>query len=907
MKNKIQIRFLLSLALILSLVTISLPQTVFAQNASGAAKTAEAGDLQKRLAKIEAKLEARRKELGIPGLSLAIVKDGEVVLSKGYGYKNFEKQIPVTGETQFAIGSATKAFTALSVLMSQDAGKLSLDDSPKKYLSYFKINDPEIDKNITVRDLLAHSSGLNRTDLAMITGKLTREELIRVVGEARPTAKLREKFQYQNMMYTAAGEAVAKVQGKTWEAFVAQDILKPLGMLNSSVSVVEMQKAKDYSYGYDYNFDTKLTRNLPTREIAEVAPAGSINSSSNDMAKWLKFILNKGEINGKRFVSEKSFEEWIKPQQKIGGNSSYGLGWFLQNWKGKKLIQHGGNIDGFNSMVALIPEENIGFVMLTNVSASSLGNELMAIVWENMLGELKDESPNPAVSGEAKKEVGKYNFPQAGFDIEVKIEDGKLVAIVPNQPTYILEKVEGRKYKLTNAPEGFFITFKDDSAFLEQPQGNATLTKISADAKKETESSEPAKELLGKYESQENKGSFIEIKEVSGKVSLVVGNQPPYPLVEKEKNVFSSPSLPDTYSIKVRRGAENKLEGIIVSQPEGEFPFNFVGKGEIEENPKEIFGTYKLDQPPAYNVEISKRDGKIYLQVPNQPQHELQEKEKDVYFSPTIPDVLKKVEIKRDTDGNVVAFISNEPGGIFTFKKIKVEKPKITVDELMEKAIAALGGAENLKKINSREMSIEIDFIHQGVKGIGKSYAKAPNLSASSLKVMALGKEIATIDDYFNGTSGGSVLSFMPDDTLTGQRLEDAKFNNDFYWFVNWKEKIKKAEITGMEKVGDEEVYILVIEPEKASKITFHISTKTFLTLMRTTIVSSSTSSQKIPIAETYSDYREINGVLIPFKIVQENPGMGQIVTYVKDVKHNTPIDDQTFAPKDAKKAVGKN
>ena len=391
MINKLHLRVLLSFALIFSLFTISLPQVGFAQ--TSAAKAEVSSDLQKRLARIEQKVEARRKELGIPGMSLAIVKDGKVVFSKGFGYKSFEKEIPVTADTQFAIGSASKAFTALSVLMSQDAGKLSLDDSPKKYIPYFKINDAEIDKKITVRDLLRHSSGLNRTDLGWISGKLNREEIIKVTGEAKPTAKLGEKFQYQNVMFLAAGEIVAKVQNTTWEKYVAQNIFKPLGMTNSNLSVKDMQKAKDYSFGYIYNFDTKETKFLPTLDLSVIAPAGSINSSSNDMAKWLQFILNKGKVGEKRLVSEESFEEWIKPQQKItpDGKVSYGLGWFVQDWKGKKVVQHGGNIDGFNSMVALLPEENLGFVMLTNVSASSLGNELMPIVWETMTGEFKEK------------------------------------------------------------------------------------------------------------------------------------------------------------------------------------------------------------------------------------------------------------------------------------------------------------------------------------------------------------------------------------------------------------------------------------------------------------------------------------------------------------------------------------
>ena len=723
-------------------------------------------------------------------------------MSKGFGYKSFEKKIPVTAETQFAIGSATKAFTALSVLMSQDEGKLSLDESPKKYLPYFKINDAEIDKNITVKDLLTHSSGLNRTDLAWITGKLNREEIIKVAGEAKPVAKLGEKFLYQNVMYTTAGEIVSKIQKKPWETYVAQDILKPIGMMNSSVSIAEMQKAKDFSFGYEYNFDTKETRLLPTREILAVSPAGSINSTSNDMAKWLKFILNKGEINGKRIVSEKGFEQWIKPEQKIAGNSFYALGWFVQDWKGKKVIQHGGNIDGFNSMVALIPEENIGFVMLTNVSASSLGSELMPIVWENMLEELKDENSNQAVSAEAKKEVGKYKFTQAGFDIEVTVEDGKFVAKVPGQPTYILEKVEGRKYKFANAP-GFFMTFKDDSAYLEQPQGNYTLPKEGAENK--TKSSESAKELIGKYESQQNKGAFIEIKEVDGKVSLVVGNQPPYPLNEKEKDVFRSTGLPDTYSVKAKRNAENKIEGIVLVQPEGEFPFNYVGETE------------------------------------------------------------------------------------------KNDSVKITADELMAKTIEALGGEDNLRKINSRVSKFEIDLVHQGVKGYGTSYAEAPNKTSTETKITALGKEIATITDYFDGTSGGEATSFARDEVYTGQRLKDVKYSADFNSFLDWKTETKSVEIKGIEKVGDEDAYVVKVQPKEASAVTYYISTKTFLPVKTISLIVSSTSSQKIPIASTMSDYREVDGVMIPFKVVSENPGMGDVVIYTKEVKHNVKIDDAKF------------
>lgn len=816
MISKTHLRASLSLILVFSLLAISLPLNVAAQTAAPQIST----DLQTQLAIIEQKVEARRKELGIPGIGLAIVKDDQVIYAKGFGYKDFAKQILVTADTQFAIGSSTKAFTALSVLMAQDEGKLSLDDSPKKYLPFFKINDAETDKNITVRDLLSHSSGLNRTDLGWITGKLTREEIIRVAGEAKPSAKLREKFLYQNVMFLAAGEIVSKVENQKWEKFVPERIFKPLGMMNSTMSLKEMQEAKDFSFGYDYNFDTKETRRLPLRDINEIAPAGAINSSANDMTKWLKFILNRGAVNGKRLVSEKGFDEWTKVQMNIAPNGKfgYGLGWFIQDWNGSKVVQHGGNIDGFNALVAAIPEKKLGFVMLTNVSGSSLGSELMPIVWENILGK-KDAatvSPAPSAMSDLEKEAGKYRFESAGFDIDVQMQNGKLVAVVPNQPLYTLENVGARRYKLSGAPDGFFVTFKDGEMYLEQPRGNFTLPRVKTDGSvTAVQTSDAAKELIGRYQSKDNEKMFVEIAEADGKTSLVVAGQPPYPLIEKEKDVFRSSGLPDSYSVKVKRGGDGKIENLVLVQPEGEFEFRYVGAN--------------------------------------------------------------------DTKSNQVS---------------------MTVDELMAKTVTALGGEANWRKLNSRITKFDVDFENQGVKGTGTSYEKAANLAATEINLTALGKPIAELRDYFDGAAGGETASFAPADTYTGQRLEDVRYETDFYGLANWKVGLKKAEIKGTEKVGEEETYVVKIQPEKASETTYYISTKTFLPVKKNSVVVSSTSSQKTPISEMFSDYRAVDGVLIPFKTTSSNPGMGTIVTYVRTVKHNAPIDEATFKAKEKKMAA---
>lgn len=790
-------RFTLTFALLFSLVFASLPTIGYAQ----APVAAVASDqYSKSLSTIEEKVEARRKELGIPGMSLVIVKDDKVIYAKGLGFKDFENKVAVTPDTQFAIGSATKAFTALSVLMTQDEGKLSLDASPKTVLPYFKMYDPDTDKNMTIRDLMTHSSGLNRTDLAMISGRLTRAELIRVAGEAKPIGKLREKFGYQNLMFTAAGEVVAVAQKQPWEKFIPERVFKPLGMTNSTMSMKEMEKAKDRSLGYLYNFDTKQTEKQPYRDIDQVAPAGSINSSANDMAKWLRFVLNGGTVNGKRLLSEKGYAEWLKPQMKVNssGSVNYGLGWFVQKWNDETVVQHGGNIDGFNSMVAMIPEKKLGFVMLTNVSASSLGGELMPIVWENILGKPAAETGGSNVEVAPDKEAGKYRLAEASVDVEVKWADGKLSFSVPGQPEYTLEKVSARRYKLSGAPDGFFVTFRDKDLYLEQPQGNFTLPRIGADPK--PASSGPARELIGKYEFEAT-ARPVEIKETDGKVTMNLEGQQPYALIEKSKDVFSLSPLPDTYWVRVTRDADGKIGKISVVQPEGEFVFKPVGETKIA----------------------------------------------------------------------------------------------MTVDELIAKAVAASGGEDNWKKLSSRITVSTVDLEQQGVKATATIWAKAPNLSATETKLSAIGKEIATIWEYFDGAAGEDAYTFMPTQKHAGKRLEDARISSDFYSMLDWKSKFKTITIARMAKVGDEEAYAVVFEPEKASKFTEYYSAKTFLLIKREGTIPSSTSSQETPYTVRFEDYRDVDGIKMPFKQFNNTAGNGDVVTTITSVKHNVPIESKIF------------
>ncbi|HEX8719081.1 MAG TPA: serine hydrolase [Pyrinomonadaceae bacterium] len=551
-------------------------------NAPAQAAAAAPVDLAARLAAVEKAVEERRQQLGVPGLSLVIVKDDKVIYMKGLGYKDFERKAPVTPDTLFAIGSSSKAFTAMLAAMAADAGKLSFDDPPKKFLPYFKLQDPDADARITLRDLLSHGSGLNRTDIAWASGALNREEVIRVASTAKPTAKLREKFQYQNVMFSAAGEIVGRAEGSTWERLIAERIFRPLGMRASNTSVPEMQKSPDYSYGYNYEEATKETRRVPTRDLPQIAPAGAINSSARDMAQWLRLMLGGGEFAGRRLVSEKNFAELLKPQMKVTPTIGYGLGWFLREWKGHKVVEHGGNIDGFNAQVALMPDQRLGFVMLTNVSASLLPAQAMNVVWSNLVSD-PGAAAEPAVKAES--EAGVYRFAEAGFDVTVAFRDGRLTMAVPGQQTYTLVPAGGRRYKFAEA-EGFYANFRpakenpqETEIYLEQPQGNYTLKKVKA-AQAPTapasgasaEYAGPLKEVVGSYE-PEKEGPAVAVESREGKVFLVVPGQPAYPLVERSKDVLGSTALPEAYSILVRRDEAGRVSGITLRQPGAETAF----------------------------------------------------------------------------------------------------------------------------------------------------------------------------------------------------------------------------------------------------------------------------------------------------------------------------------------------
>lgn len=342
-------------------------------------------------------VRAALKATRAPGAAVAVVA-GDAVYVQGYGVKEKGKPDPVTLETLFAIASTTKAVTATTLALLVDEGKAAWDDPVRKHLPQFRLLDPLADAGVTLRDLLCHRTGLPRHDMLWLEAPWDRAELLRKIGRAKPSAGFREKYQYQNIMFAAAGAAVARAAGSaSWEAFTQARLLGPLGMTRSNFSVTDAQADADHATGHR---DVLHKREpAPWRNLDNVCPCGGINSCARDLARWLQFLLSGGvapDENKTRLLAESILNETFAPQvvvpaeedtrtlypDRVGTN--YGLGWTIWDYRGgHKIVSHGGSIGGFRSHVALLPGKKSGVAILSNMQSflpEIVRNDLMDLL-----------------------------------------------------------------------------------------------------------------------------------------------------------------------------------------------------------------------------------------------------------------------------------------------------------------------------------------------------------------------------------------------------------------------------------------------------------------------------------------------------------------------------------------------
>jgi CubicO group peptidase (beta-lactamase class C family) len=327
--------------------------------------------------KLDACFEKTAKDWGIPGMSVGIVKDGEIVFSKGYGVLDVGKPEKPDGNTLYAIASNSKAFTSAIIAMLVQEGKLNWDDKVQKYLPYFELYDSFVSRETTIKDLLCHRVGLGTFsgDVIWYKSDLTSEEIIRRLKYLPIQFNFRDGFGYSNVMYITAGEIIKSVTGKTWGQNVQERILDPLKMDRTIYSLKKLNTKGNFATPHAFEENKNIP--IPYENWEEVGALGGIISSVNDIGKWMIFNMNNG-ITGKdtlltpasRNIIWKMHNtynvDYTKPNEFSTHFRGYGLGWGLEDFQGKMKVSHGGGYDGMISSVTMIPDEKLGVVVLTN-------------------------------------------------------------------------------------------------------------------------------------------------------------------------------------------------------------------------------------------------------------------------------------------------------------------------------------------------------------------------------------------------------------------------------------------------------------------------------------------------------------------------------------------------------------
>ncbi len=337
-------------------------------------------------------VETVRTGWHVPGLALAIVKDGAVILAQGFGQRDLEHDLPVGADTLFAIGSCSKAFTTAALAMLAEEGKLDWDAPVRTYLPSFQLFDQFATERMTPRDLVTHRSGLPRHDAMWYGAPFTRKELVDRLRYLQPNKDFRTVWQYQNLMYLTAGYLVEAISGTSWEEFVKQRILDPLDMKRTNTSV-EVSRV-DADAALAYKEEAGQVELLPFHNLDRMGPAGSINAPIGELAQWVLLQLNKGTHEGQRIISEGQLAQLHSPQMVMPdagkyaelSHPSYAMGWCVQPYRGRNFLHHTGGIDGFSALVTFMPSENLGVAVLTNLNGCPAHMIVALNAYDRLLG-----------------------------------------------------------------------------------------------------------------------------------------------------------------------------------------------------------------------------------------------------------------------------------------------------------------------------------------------------------------------------------------------------------------------------------------------------------------------------------------------------------------------------------------
>ncbi len=353
-------------------------------------------------AAIEAILCETRDAWHAPGIAAAIVRNGEMIYLGGVGVRELGSDKKVTADTLFPIGSCTKAFTTTALAVLVDEGKAGWDDPVRKHLPWFRLNDPLADRDVRLRDLLCHRIGLARHDLLWYRASWSVEESVRRMAFLERSTSFRSTFEYNNLAYLAAGLAISSIAKQPWHEFVRERLFKPLKMDRAVFTSGDARRAPNHASPHGHDASGKVIVIPWYDDDKQIRASGSIKASAHDLSNWLRFQLDGGKFESKSLLSADVLEETHTGQKTVEKISAaaraagaiqvnYGLGWYIREYRGCGILEHGGAVDGFRARIVLVPKKKLGLVLLTNLEDMEIVNAAGNNLLDHLLGlEKKD-------------------------------------------------------------------------------------------------------------------------------------------------------------------------------------------------------------------------------------------------------------------------------------------------------------------------------------------------------------------------------------------------------------------------------------------------------------------------------------------------------------------------------------
>ena len=583
--------------------------------AAGTILNAQDKAFDKKMKGFDAYMTKVLKDWNAPGIGVGIVAGDKLVFVKGYGYRDYGKKLPFTGTTLVQIASNTKLFTAVAAGMLVDAGKLTWDKPVRESVPAIRFYDDQLNNTVTLRDMLAHRTGITRHDSIWYKSDFTRKELFDRVKFLEPSEPLRQTFLYNNLMYAAAGYIIELQSGKTWEDFVRERIFAPLGMANTVFSIADMLKQPDRGVPYTERRDSFELYELPYYEdMAGVAPCGAIISNIQDVSRWLTALMNEGKYEGKQVLPADVLKATLEPAIALPNtmaetrgfwevlNSAYGMGRETTSYRGRLLAFHGGDLPGFHSQISFMPKEKLGvIVFVIGDHCSSLYNLISYNVYERLLG--LDETPWSARMLELRLKGKK-----AGTEARAKAGADRVPNTMPS-------------HKLS-----------DYAAEYEHPAYGVLKVTIEGDALQ---------------------ADFHKIK---------------LPLSHFHYDRFDTPDDEQygKFSISFRTNPQGDIDKAVMSLDEAEAAFTRKADKLAPEVLAKLAGTYETPTGYKFRV-VLKEDGSFALVFPGQPEEALLPYKGLKFRIKAFSDVVFEFVVE---DGQVKALKQTDPSGENVFKRI---------------------------------------------------------------------------------------------------------------------------------------------------------------------------------------------------------------------------------------------